>query len=213
MSGPVSRWVGLDDPLLSAMIAELTADYVAWYGPGAHHEMARHPAEVFTPPGGGVLALVQDGVAVAAGAFRPRGAPGLGEDDGDSGRHPAEPGRDPAAPGGDPAQPGRDPADRGVAEVKRMWTASQYRRRGLARRVLRELEDAAAAAGYTTMYLSTGWRQAGAVALYLATGYRPLFDLDGDPAVPFERAFVKELVGAVPRTGGDRDRRAQPRLG
>jgi GNAT superfamily N-acetyltransferase len=71
-------------------------------------------------------------------------------------------------------------ADPGTAEVKRMWTAAAHRRRGLARRVLAELERRAAAAGYTRMVLTTGARQPEAKALYLAAGWTPLFD----PAVP-----------------------------
>src|SRR3954447_6450047 len=50
-------------------------------------------------------------------------------------------------------------ADPDTAEVKRMWTATSPRRRGLARRVLAELEDRAAARGYRRMYLTTGPRQ------------------------------------------------------
>jgi GNAT superfamily N-acetyltransferase len=68
----------------------------------------------------------------------------------------------------------------GTAEVKRMWTAGSHRRRGLARRVLAELQTRAAAAGYASMYLTTGPRQPEAVGLYLAAGWTPLFD----PAVP-----------------------------
>ena len=74
----------------------------------------------------------------------------------------------------------RHHADPGTAEVKRMWTAATHRRRGLARRVLTELEARAAARGYTRMYLTTGPRQPEAKALYLAAGWTPLFD----PAVP-----------------------------
>jgi GNAT superfamily N-acetyltransferase len=181
---PVSRWVDLGDPLLGPMLDELTAEYLALYGPGAHEEMARHPAEVFTPPGGGVLALVADGVAVAAGAFRPRGAPALGRRD---------PQTDPPTTDDDDTGPAAAHGGE-VAEIKRMWTSAAHRRRGLARRVLAELEDAAAHAGYSSMYLSTGWRQGGAVRLYLAAGYHPLFDVDGDPAVPFERGFSKPLT-------------------
>ena len=70
--------------------------------------------------------------------------------------------------------------DARTAEVKRMWTAAAHRRRGLARRVLAELERRAAARGYTRMHLTTGPRQPEAVALYLAAGWTPLFD----PAVP-----------------------------
>ena len=70
--------------------------------------------------------------------------------------------------------------DPGTAEVKRMWTATAHRRRGLARRVLTELEQRATAAGYARMYLTTGPRQPEARDLYLTAGWTPLFD----PAVP-----------------------------
>ncbi|MEU2349115.1 GNAT family N-acetyltransferase [Modestobacter sp. NPDC049651] len=82
--------------------------------------------------------------------------------------------------------------DPGTAEVKRMWTAAAHRRRGLARRVLTELEDRAAARGYARMYLTTGPRQPEAVALYLAAGWTPLFD----PAVP--RPTDSEQLRALP---------------
>jgi GNAT superfamily N-acetyltransferase len=68
-------------------------------------------------------------------------------------------------------------SDPGTAEVKRMWTSAAHRRLGLARRVLAELEQRAAAHGYTRMYLTTGPRQPEAKALYLAAGWLPLFDV------------------------------------
>ena len=80
----------------------------------------------------------------------------------------------------------------GAAEVKRMWTAASHRRRGLARRVLTQLEQRAAAAGYTRMYLTTGPRQPEARDLYLAAGWTPLFD----PAVP--RPTDTEALRALP---------------
>lgn len=66
--------------------------------------------------------------------------------------------------------------DPGTAEVKRMWTHRDHRRRGLARRVLTELEQQAAAAGYTRMTLTTGPLQPEARELYLRAGWTPLFD-------------------------------------
>lgn len=78
-----------------------------------------------------------------------------------------------------------------TAELKRIWTHSAHRRRGLARRVLAALEGDAAARGYTRVYLTTGPRQPEARGLYLATGYRPLFDVAADPEsigpLPFEK--------------------------
>jgi len=61
--------------------------------------------------------------------------------------------------------------DATTCEVKRMWTHPDYRRRGLARRVLAALEDAAAEAGYERLILETGPRQPEAAAMYTARGY------------------------------------------
>jgi GNAT superfamily N-acetyltransferase len=59
----------------------------------------------------------------------------------------------------------------GVCEVKRMWTSPEYRRQGLARRILRALEYAAASAGYVRLVLETGPRQPEAATLYERRGY------------------------------------------
>ncbi len=72
------------------------------------------------------------------------------------------------------------PDDHAIAEMKRVWTHPDHRRRGLARRVMSELEDEARRHDYTTSHLTTGARQPEALGLYLALGYEPLFDLDGD---------------------------------
>ena len=71
-------------------------------------------------------------------------------------------------------------ADAATAELKRVWTHPEQRRRGLGRLVMAELEAGAARLGYADVVLTTGARQPEAVALYLSLGYRPLFDLDGD---------------------------------
>ncbi|CAL9662126.1 hypothetical protein SUDANB105_07060 [Streptomyces sp. enrichment culture] len=73
----------------------------------------------------------------------------------------------------------------------RIRTHSAHRRRGLARRVVAELEREALARGYRRVYLTTGPRQPEARGLYLATGYTPLFDTHADPEtigpLPFEK--------------------------
>jgi GNAT superfamily N-acetyltransferase len=61
--------------------------------------------------------------------------------------------------------------DATTCEVKRMWVDPLYRRRGLAARVLKALEDAAQQAGYTRLILETGPRQPEAEALYVRQGY------------------------------------------
>jgi GNAT superfamily N-acetyltransferase len=146
-----------DDPRAVPLFTELAVEYDTRYGDlfgGASEELTRYPAEAFLAPDGEFVLLLDDGVAVAGGAFM---------------RHPS-----------------------GAAEVKRMWTASSHRRRGLARQVLAELEQRAAAAGYTRMYLTTGPRQPEARDLYLAAGWTPLFD----PAVP--RPTDTDTLRALP---------------
>ncbi|MGC4937839.1 NADPH-dependent FMN reductase [Kribbella sp. DT2] len=80
-----------------------------------------------------------------------------------------------------------------TAEVKRMWTSHLHRRQGLGRRVLEELERAAAELGYRKLYLTTGPRQPEAAALYLSVGFEPRFDVEADPESIGPLPFVKDL--------------------
>lgn len=83
-----------------------------------------------------------------------------------------------------------------TAELKRIWTASDHRRKGYGRVLLAELEERIAAAGYRRIYLTTGHRQPEAEALYLATGYRRLAEpLPADGEV-YPIAFAKEIAGS-----------------
>lgn len=88
--------------------------------------------------------------------------------------------------------------DERTAELKRIWTHSAHRRKGLARRVVAELERAAAR-DYQRIWLTTGPRQPEAKHLYLDAGYTPLFDVTATtehlPFLPFE----KHLAPAPPR--------------
>ena len=84
--------------------------------------------------------------------------------------------------------------DEQTAEVKRVWTSHRHRRRGLARRVMSELESAALDLGYSRVHLTTGPRQPEARNLYLAAGYTPRFDPTADPESIGPLAFAKELV-------------------
>lgn len=86
--------------------------------------------------------------------------------------------------------------DEHTAEFKRIWTRAEYRGAGLAKLVLRELEDRARLLGYSRVYLTTGPRQPEAVALYRGAGYTALFD----PTLPAEKIgvhpFEKRLSSA-----------------
>ncbi|MGF6421171.1 His/Glu/Gln/Arg/opine family amino acid ABC transporter permease subunit [Lelliottia sp. 489] len=92
------------------------------------------------------------------------------------------------------------PFDAHTAEIKRIWTNKTLRQQGLAARVVQELERRAVLAGYSGIYLTTGFRQPEAVRLYLSQGYAPQFDLDRDPEEysqpPFDGRlrFTKTLV-------------------
>lgn len=58
-----------------------------------------------------------------------------------------------------------------VAEMKRMYTLPEYRGRGIAGRILTELENWAKEEGYTTSILETGHMQQDAIGLYKKMGY------------------------------------------
>jgi GNAT superfamily N-acetyltransferase len=82
-----------------------------------------------------------------------------------------------------------------TAEFKRIWTRRDLRRRGLARRIVTELEAQALRQGYRRIYLTTGFRQPEAVGLYLSYGYTAQFDLNGDLAAIRKLPFTRELAG------------------
>lgn len=81
----------------------------------------------------------------------------------------------------------------GAAEFKRIWTHTEYRRQGLAQKVLSALELEAKNLGYDRVYLTTGPRQPEAVNLYVRTGFTPLFDLAADPETIGHLPFSKSL--------------------
>lgn len=64
------------------------------------------------------------------------------------------------------------PIDAHSMEVKRMFTLPQFRGKGIASKVLLELETWAAELGFKSCVLETGLRQVEAVAFYKKMGYR-----------------------------------------
>lgn len=177
------RSVLMHDPLVRPLLDELSHEYWTRYqrvlsAEQLREEMEHYPAQDFAAPHGELVLVLEDGEPVAGGAFRRRTEPELG---------------DPellARPGARRAD--GTPAVR-TAELKRIWTHSAHRRRGLARVVLAELEHRAVERGYRRIYLTTGPRQPEATGLYLATGYMPLFDTGTAPEDIGPLAFEKWL--------------------
>jgi GNAT superfamily N-acetyltransferase len=83
--------------------------------------------------------------------------------------------------------------DAQTAELKRIWTDSAHRRRGLATALLVELESIIADRGYRRIYLTTGNRQPEAEALYESAGYTRLSEPLPSRGPVFPIAFAKDL--------------------
>ncbi len=81
----------------------------------------------------------------------------------------------------------------GTGELKRMFVVPSHRGRGLARRVLDELERAAPAHGLSRLVLETGALQAAAIGLYLSAGYVPIDRFSPYQDVTTSRCFEKDL--------------------
>jgi ribosomal protein S18 acetylase RimI-like enzyme len=81
----------------------------------------------------------------------------------------------------------------GQAEIKRMYVVPAARRRGLAERLLAELERTAAEAGLTWLVLNTGPEQPAAVAMYERNGYAPVSPFGHYAGHPHALFFGKAL--------------------
>ena len=84
--------------------------------------------------------------------------------------------------------------DGNTGEVKRMYTAPRGRKRGIARVVLRRLEDEARALGYRALQLETGEEQPEAVALYDSAGWTRIAPYGRYQTDPRSICFRKELT-------------------
>ncbi|MFD6444868.1 GNAT family N-acetyltransferase [Promicromonospora sp. NPDC060204] len=187
LAGLEVRDVHLSDPLVEPLLAGLSVEYRTRYHDllteEQHRaEMAHYAAEEFAPPVGALVLLLEHGEPVAGGAFRRRLEPELGE----AARLARADARD---ADGVPAVP--------TAELKRIWTHDAHRRRGLARRVLAELETRARDLGYPRLYLTTGPRQPEAAGLYRATGYTPLTAAAAGEPAPADPA-TEQPFGPLP---------------
>jgi len=84
--------------------------------------------------------------------------------------------------------------DTDVAEVKSMYLAPAFRGRGIARRLLAELEAIATRHGCTAVRLDTSDYLTDAIGLYTAAGYREVPDYNGNAKANlwFERPLLGE---------------------
>jgi GNAT superfamily N-acetyltransferase len=70
-------------------------------------------------------------------------------------------------------------------EIKKMYVVPELRGRGVARRLLHELEDRARGLGYELARLDTGPKQLSARRLYESEGYAEIEDFNGNPVATF----------------------------
>jgi GNAT superfamily N-acetyltransferase len=81
----------------------------------------------------------------------------------------------------------------GVMEVKRMFTLPGHRGKGIASRILNDLEKWAAELHYKKCILETGKKQKEAIALYLKNGYTIIPNYGQYAGVANSICFEKEL--------------------
>lgn len=107
--------------------------------------------------------------------------------------------------------------DARTGEIKRMYVAPAARGRGVARRLLAEVERLARRSGYRRLRLATGHRQPAAIALYESAGYLPTAPYGRYVDQPLTRCFAKRLPAhdghadaPTPATPGDPATPANP---
>lgn len=82
--------------------------------------------------------------------------------------------------------------DDSTGEIKRLYVVPEARGEGVARLLLRALEDAAVEFGWRTVRLDTGDQQPDALALFRTAGYREIPDYNANPYASYW--FEKSLT-------------------
>lgn len=80
-----------------------------------------------------------------------------------------------------------------IAEVKRMYVRPEFRGLGLAKRMLKELENIALEFGYDKIWLETGDRQPEAIQLYQKAGYSKILNYGIYKENLHSNCFEKEI--------------------
>jgi predicted N-acetyltransferase YhbS len=86
----------------------------------------------------------------------------------------------------------------GVAEIKRLYVAPGYRRRGLGQLIVDALERTAAQAGHRSVVLNSGARQPEALRLYEQLGYGPVTPYGVYACAPDAVFLGKDLPAVTP---------------
>jgi len=154
-------------PVASALLAAALAELVARYGPGPHDPAptaAEEEADRLHRPLAAADFSAPGGIfLVGRRGGRPVGCVGL------------------------------RPFEGSAAEVKRLWVDPGERGAGVARRLMAEVEAAAAALGYRRLVLETGGRQPEAIALYESSGWTRVPPYFGAPRHETSVYFDKVL--------------------
>jgi GNAT superfamily N-acetyltransferase len=87
------------------------------------------------------------------------------------------------------------PVDAEAAELRRIYVVPTARRRGVARRLLAELEDIAVGLGYRVLRVETGNRQPEAITLYESRGFCRIPVYGCHAHDPLSVCFEKKLTG------------------
>lgn len=85
------------------------------------------------------------------------------------------------------------------AELKRLYERPEFRRHGIARRLLAELEQVAVTAGRSLMRLETGIHQTEAIAFYERCGYQRaerFYPYEPDPLSVFMEKPIGERIAS-----------------
>lgn len=86
------------------------------------------------------------------------------------------------------------PLDENTMEVKRMYVIPETRGKGIASKILLELENWAKDLNYTRCILETGYKQPEAIALYKRSGYRLIPNYGQYIGIDNSVCFEKQLI-------------------
>jgi putative acetyltransferase len=84
------------------------------------------------------------------------------------------------------------PVGQQCVEIKRMFVRADARRRGIARQILRHLEEEIRRRGFRSIVLETGCKNSEAMGLYEAEGYFPIPPFLRYVGSPISRCYAKK---------------------